>query len=111
MLTYRALLHFVYYFAERRGFEPLKPFRGLHAFQACQFNHSCTSPEVGTGGATRTPDTRFWRPMLYQLSYTRVFYCVCKSRTIFCLYKFLRKKITLSLTLPVLDNVASLAGH
>ena len=27
---------------------------------------------VSTGGATRTPDTRFWRPMLYQLNYTRV---------------------------------------
>ena len=26
-----------------------------------------------TGGATRTPDTWFWRPVLYQLSYTRVF--------------------------------------
>lgn len=25
----------------------------------------------GTGGETRTPDTWFWRPMLYQLSYTR----------------------------------------
>lgn len=24
-----------------------------------------------TGGETRTPDTRFWRPVLYQLSYTR----------------------------------------
>ena len=27
---------------------------------------------ICTGGAARTPDTRFWRPMLYQLSYTRV---------------------------------------
>ncbi len=25
-----------------------------------------------TGGETRTPDTWFWRPVLYQLSYTRV---------------------------------------
>jgi hypothetical protein len=25
-----------------------------------------------TGGATRTPDTWFWRPVLYQLSYTRI---------------------------------------
>jgi hypothetical protein len=32
-------------FAEREGFEPSIPFRGIHAFQACQFNHSCTSPE------------------------------------------------------------------
>ena len=35
---------FAYRLAERRGFEPLKPFRGLLAFQAGQFNHSCTSP-------------------------------------------------------------------
>ena len=30
--------------AERIGFEPTKPFRGLHAFQACLFNHSSTFP-------------------------------------------------------------------
>ena len=35
-------------FAERRGFEPLKPFWGLLAFQAGQFNHSCISPFVPT---------------------------------------------------------------
>src|SRR5437667_11623971 len=29
-------------------------------------------PESGRGGATRTPDPRFWRPLLYQLSYTAV---------------------------------------
>jgi hypothetical protein len=27
-----------------------------------------------TGGETRTPSQRFWRPLLYQLSYTRVFF-------------------------------------
>ncbi len=26
----------------------------------------------GRGGGTRTPDPRFWRPMLYQLSYTPI---------------------------------------
>ena len=31
-------------FAERRGFEPRIPFWGIHAFQACLFNHSSTSP-------------------------------------------------------------------
>ena len=36
----------IYPFAERIGFEPTKPFRGLHAFQACLFNHSSTSPCV-----------------------------------------------------------------
>ena len=30
--------------AERGGFEPPVPFRGTHAFQACQLSHSCTSP-------------------------------------------------------------------
>ncbi len=25
-----------------------------------------------TGGETRTPDTWFWRPVLYRLSYTRI---------------------------------------
>ena len=37
---------FAYRLAERRGFEPLKPFRGLLAFQAGQFNHSCTFPRI-----------------------------------------------------------------
>ena len=27
---------------------------------------------ISTGGETRTPSQRFWRPLLYQLSYTRV---------------------------------------
>ena len=26
---------------------------------------------ISTGGEARTPDTRFWRPVLYQLSYSR----------------------------------------
>ena len=37
---------FAYRLAERRGFEHLKPFRGLLAFQAGQFNHSCTFPRI-----------------------------------------------------------------
>ena len=32
-----------------------------------------------TGGETRTPDTWFWRPVLYQLSYTRKF-SGCKGK-------------------------------
>ena len=27
---------------------------------------------IRTGGEARTPDTRFWRPVLYQLSYSRL---------------------------------------
>ena len=30
--------------AERGGFEPPIPFRGIHAFQACLFSHSSTFP-------------------------------------------------------------------
>ena len=30
--------------AERGGFEPPIPFRGIHAFQACLFNHSSIFP-------------------------------------------------------------------
>lgn len=30
--------------AERKGFEPLVPF-DTHAFQACAFDHSATSPD------------------------------------------------------------------
>ena len=34
----------LYCFAERTGFEPANRFCRLHAFQACLFNHSSTSP-------------------------------------------------------------------
>ncbi len=30
--------------AETEGFEPSIPFRGIHTFQACSFNHSDKSP-------------------------------------------------------------------
>lgn len=50
----------------------------------------------GRGSKVRTHDPRFWRPMLYQLSYSRV--CGCKGSNnsvnskclinIFCLYSF-----------------------
>ncbi len=30
--------------AERMGFEPMMRFRRIHAFQACAFDHSATSP-------------------------------------------------------------------
>ena len=42
----RHLLAPFWIFAERGGFEPPKPFWGLLAFQAGQFNHSCISPYV-----------------------------------------------------------------
>ena len=36
----------------------------------------------GTGREARTPDTWFWRPVLYQLSYSRVF-SECKGKAFF----------------------------
>ena len=30
---------------------------------------------LGKGGGTRTPGARFWRPTLYQLSYTPIKFC------------------------------------
>ena len=33
----------------------------------------------GAGGATRTPDQRFRRPLLYPLSYARVSRCVARA--------------------------------
>jgi hypothetical protein len=41
-------------------------------FKTAAFNRSATPPscsEIGRTRGTRTPDRRFWRPMLYQLSY------------------------------------------
>ena len=38
------ILHGAYQ-AERPGFEPGIPFRGIHAFQACLFSHSSISPD------------------------------------------------------------------
>ena len=32
--------------AERGGFEPPRPFWGLHDFESCAFDHSATSPKV-----------------------------------------------------------------
>ena len=34
----------IFHTAEKAGFEPAIPFRGIHAFQACLFNHSSISP-------------------------------------------------------------------
>ena len=43
---------------------------GLKSFETPLF----ISLSACTGGETRTPDTWFWRPVLYQLSYTRVYF-------------------------------------
>ena len=41
----------------------------VHKKRLCQ--RFDTTSYFCTGGEARTPDTRFWRPVLYQLSYSR----------------------------------------
>ena len=53
-----------------------------------------------TGGEARTPDTRFWRPVLYQLSYSRVF--GCKGSVIFEIYKSIYEKYFFSIRSVIL---------
>ena len=50
------------------GLEPATS--GVTGRHSNQLNYQ-TNNFASTGGATRTPDTWFWRPVLYQLSYTR----------------------------------------
>lgn len=44
-----------------------------------------------TGGEARTPDTWFWRPVLYQLSYARLFYLFYEPKTAWPKYKIILK--------------------
>jgi hypothetical protein len=53
---------------------PVKKEIAVSGFDTTSFS-SCT------GGEARTPDTWFWRPVLYQLSYSRV--CGCKGNVNF----------------------------
>ena len=55
---------------------------------------------ISTGGEARTPDTRFWRPVLYQLSYSRVF--GCKGSVIFEIYKSIYEKYFFSIRSVIL---------
>gem|GEM_PF-5503607 len=41
------LIDFIVYLAERAGFEPALGYHPKHAFQACDLNHSSTSPWKG----------------------------------------------------------------
>ena len=53
----------------RKGFEPLRP--KARPPQDRVSAYSTTSALFfGRSGGTRTPDLRFWRPLLFQLSYT-----------------------------------------
>ena len=52
-------------FAERGGFEPPKPFWGLLAFQAGQFNHSCIFPFVAAKIALFVKSCNSHKPLLF----------------------------------------------
>ena len=53
--------------AERAGFEPAKPFRGLHAFQACLFNHSSISPVIRLPLSETTVERAFTAPSIFSV--------------------------------------------
>ena len=60
--------------AEGEGFEPPEAFAST-VFKTAAFDHSATPPvwgwfqSIGRAGGIRTPNRRFWRPLLYQLNY------------------------------------------
>ncbi len=55
-------------FASLRPFEPLKHAIGMFYSHPYNFNFQITITTIyGRAGGIRTPNTRFWRPMLYRL--------------------------------------------
>ena len=48
--------------------EVMIPYEKVYVMRNGKKKIKCPS----TGGVTRTPNQRFWRPLLYQLSYTRI---------------------------------------
>ena len=53
--------------AERTRFELVIPFRGIHAFQACLFNHSSISPRISFSEKTAYSDVFRAVQPLFQL--------------------------------------------
>ena len=49
----RARWRVILILAERKGFEPSIRYKRIHAFQACDFNHSSTSPDGMFRGGLR----------------------------------------------------------
>src|SRR5690606_24085732 len=56
--------------AERRDLTPILLYPSMVADEPAERNSYIRCSAVRTGGRDRTSDTRFWRPLLYQLSYT-----------------------------------------
>ena len=56
---------------QARGSEIAAPFsRSKYRFRADLLTSGNNPGRLGRGGRDRTRDPRFWRPVLYQLSYT-----------------------------------------
>src|ERR1700691_1909177 len=53
------------------GIRTPEGFYTLTVFKTAAIDHSATPPatDFGRAGGTRPPNRRFWRPLLYQLSY------------------------------------------
>ena len=58
------------YLVPRKGFEPLRPKARPPQDRVSTYSTTSAGTRIGRSGGTRTPDLRFWRPLLYQLSYT-----------------------------------------
>ncbi len=61
-----------FYLVEGGGFEPPKSL--TTDLQSAPFGHSGTPPKNGAGDGTRTRDLLITNQLLYQLSYTSIFF-------------------------------------
>ena len=62
---------------------------------------------IGTGREARTPDTWFWRPVLYQLSYSRI-EGVPQGRTPLFLFTHISEEVQSLMSELVIDNLSDL---
>ena len=55
------------------GFEPAAHWSQTSCATKLRYTPICLSENIGRGRRTRTLGTWFWRPLLYQLSYTPIY--------------------------------------
>ena len=81
--------------AERAGFEPAKPFRGLHAFQACLFNHSSISPIIRLASSKTT--AKYEKIPICNLFSAQIYsFCLTYTQNIHEInFDFIRKKVSI----------------
>ena len=92
---YEPLRRLKHYLAESEGFEPSIPFRGIHTFQACSFNHSDNSP-IFQGCKNKCSALASEQFFCVICSYTRNFF----RRNIFYLCNFLNHKFKITALIP-----------